>query len=71
VIEVLVNLPSPIPELKHALYPRSVESQGACPNFVFFRCFHLRFTFEFIKEVGSVSLHMTGVTMSLMFNVME
>ncbi len=35
------------------LYPRSVASQGACPNSLFFRCFHFKFTFESIKELGS------------------
>jgi len=31
-IEVIVNLPSPISELQHALYPRSVANQGMCFN---------------------------------------
>jgi hypothetical protein len=37
------------------LYPRSAMSQGACPNFLFFRCFHLKLTFESLEEVGNVS----------------
>jgi hypothetical protein len=48
----------PILELQHAplpFYPQSVVSQGACPNYLFFRCFHFKFTFESIKELGSVS----------------
>jgi hypothetical protein len=38
------------------LYPQSVANQGTCPNFLLFRYFHLRFTFEFIEEVGGASL---------------
>ncbi len=30
-------------------------SQGMCPNFLLFRCFHFRLTFESIKELGSTS----------------
>jgi hypothetical protein len=37
------------------LYPQSVASQGACPNSLCFRCFHIIFTFESIKELGSAS----------------
>ncbi len=37
------------------LYPQSVVSQGACPNSSLFHCFHLRLTFESIKELGSTS----------------
>ncbi len=29
-----------------------------CPNSLLFRYFHLRFTFEFIKELGSASVHL-------------
>jgi hypothetical protein len=36
-------------------YPQSAVSQGMCFNFLSFRCFHLRFTFESIKELGSAS----------------
>jgi hypothetical protein len=36
-------------------YLQSATSQGACPNSLLFNWFHLRFTFEFIKERGSVS----------------
>jgi hypothetical protein len=50
-----INFPSPISELEHALLPRSVVSQGVCPNSLLFRCFHLRLTFESIKELGSAS----------------
>jgi hypothetical protein len=31
-------------------------SQGACPNFLLFHCFHLRPTFEYLEEVGSASV---------------
>ncbi len=31
-----------------------------CPNFLLFRCFHFRFTFEFIEEVGSASNFMSS-----------
>jgi hypothetical protein len=37
------------------LYPLSAASQRACPNSLFFCCFHLRLTFESIKELGSAS----------------
>jgi hypothetical protein len=37
------------------LYPQSAASQGACPNFLLFRYFHLGLPFESIKEVGSAS----------------
>jgi len=36
-------------------YPWNVVNQGMCPNFLFFHCFHLRFTFEYLEEVGSAS----------------
>jgi hypothetical protein len=36
-------------------YPQSVTSQGMCPNSLFFRCFHFKLTFEYIKELGGVS----------------
>jgi len=39
-----------------ALYPQSATNQGVCPNFLLFCCFHFRFTFESIKELGNVSL---------------
>jgi hypothetical protein len=45
----------PIPKLQHAPLPQSATSEGACPNSLFFCCFHLRLTFESIKEVGSAS----------------
>jgi hypothetical protein len=35
------------------LYPQNATRQGACPNFLLFRCFHLKFTFESLKEVRS------------------
>ncbi len=35
-------------------YPQSVASQRACPNSLFFRCFHFKLTFESIKELGGV-----------------
>jgi hypothetical protein len=31
--------------------PQSVVSQGTCPNSLLFRCFHLKLTFESIKEL--------------------
>jgi hypothetical protein len=45
----------PIPELQHAPLPQSVASQGVCPNSLLFHCFHLKLTFESIKEVGNTS----------------
>ncbi len=36
-------------------YPQSVANQGACSNSLLFRCFHLRLTFESIKELGNAS----------------
>jgi hypothetical protein len=46
------------PKVKVAtpFYPKSVASQEACPNSLSFHCFHLRLTFESIKEVGNASL---------------
>ncbi len=38
------------------LYPQSATSQGACFDSLLFSCFHLRLTFESIKEVGSASV---------------
>jgi hypothetical protein len=38
-----------------SFYPRSATSQGACPDSLFFHCFHFRLTFESIKEFESVS----------------
>jgi hypothetical protein len=40
-------------------YPQSAMSQGVCPNFLLFCYFHLRLTFEFIKDIGSASLLLT------------
>ncbi len=40
------------------LYPRSAMSQGMCLDSLLFRCFHFRFTFEFIKELGNVSFNL-------------
>ncbi len=37
------------------LYPQSAASRGVCSNFLLFRCFHLRLTFEFLEEVGNAS----------------
>jgi hypothetical protein len=61
---LLVNLLNPIPELQHALYPRSVVNQGTFLNYLPFRCFQLKLTFEFIKELGNVS-KMVGLPMFL------
>ncbi len=36
-------------------YPQSATSWVMCLDFLLFRCFHFRFTFESIKEFGSVS----------------
>jgi len=38
------------------LYPRIATSQGAYPNSLYFRCFHLGFIVESIKEFGGASL---------------
>jgi hypothetical protein len=38
-----------------SFYPQSVASQGVCRNSLLFRCFHLKFTFESIQELGGVS----------------
>ncbi len=52
---MFITLPSPHPgALARPSTPQSVVSQVVCPNFLLFRCFHLRFTFESIKELGSV-----------------
>jgi len=56
VIEVLVNLPSPILELQHDLLPPKCCELGSVPRLPTFRRFHLRFTFESFEEVGSASL---------------
>ncbi len=53
---MLIILPSPIPELQHALLPQSALSQGTCPDSLLFRCFHFKLTFDFIKELGSPSI---------------
>ncbi len=37
------------------LYPQNVASQKTCPNSFLFHYFHLRLTFESIKELGSAS----------------
>ncbi len=37
------------------LYPQSATSQGTCPNFLIFDCFHFIFIFESIKELESAS----------------
>jgi hypothetical protein len=47
------------------LYPQSVVSQGACPNFLLIRCSHPRLTFESIQELGGASpipIHQTEQT---------
>ncbi len=44
------------------LYPRSVTSQGACPNFLLFHCFHFKITFESFEEVGSVASIFLGAS---------
>jgi hypothetical protein len=41
IIDLLVNLPNPIPELQHAFYPRSVMNQEAHPNSFLLCCLHL------------------------------
>jgi hypothetical protein len=45
----------PISELQHAPLHLKCCELGSVPNSLFFQCFHLRFTFESIKEVGSTS----------------
>jgi len=54
VSKLFVNLPSLILELQHAP-PQNATSQGTCPNSLLFQCFHFRFTFEPIKELGNAS----------------
>jgi len=43
------------------LYPRSAMNHRVCPNFILFRCFHPRLTFESLEEIGSVSLRILRV----------
>ncbi len=38
------------------MYPQSAISQGTCPDFLPFQCFHFRLSFESIKEFRSASL---------------
>jgi hypothetical protein len=53
---MLITLPSPhLGAPAHLSTLQSATSQGACLNSLFFCYFHFRFTFESIKEVGSVS----------------
>jgi hypothetical protein len=57
----LVILPSPISKLQHAsLTPQSVVSQRMCLNFLLFRYFHFKLTFEPIKEFRSTSSRLLG-----------
>jgi hypothetical protein len=53
-------------------YSQSVVSQGANPNSLLFHCFHFRFTFEFIKDLGSTSLVIFVLVINVKFwcNVM-
>jgi hypothetical protein len=53
------------------LYLRSVATQGMCPNSLSFCCFHLRLTFEFIKELGSASMKMTSIPFHMGSRVMK
>ncbi len=56
---MLVTLPSPRPGTStHPLLPKCCEL-GSVPNSLPFHYFHLRFTFEFIKEVRSALIHDT------------
>jgi hypothetical protein len=41
VIDLLVNLPSPIPELQHAFLPPKCCELGSMPNPFSFHCLHL------------------------------
>ncbi len=55
--KLLVIVPSPIPELHHALLPlQNVVSEGVCLDSLLFRCFQFRLTFESIKEFGGASI---------------
>jgi len=58
--KLFFNLPSPILKLQHTPLPQNVASQGTCPNFLLFHCFHFRLTFESIKELGSTSSWLCG-----------
>jgi hypothetical protein len=53
---MFVSLLVPISEFQHAPLPQSATSQGTCPNSLLFHYFHLRFTFESIKKIGSVPI---------------
>jgi hypothetical protein len=58
---MLVILSNPHPETATCPLPQSVVSHGACLNSLFFRYFHLKLTFESIKELGSASTKGLGV----------
>jgi len=47
------------------LYSQSAANQRACPNSLRFRCFHLRYTFESIKELGRGSFSLNDFNQSL------
>jgi hypothetical protein len=42
--------------LAHPFTPKVPRSKERIPNFLLFRCFHFKLTFESIKELGKVSL---------------
>jgi hypothetical protein len=56
IIELFVNLPSPIPKLQQALYPWSVVNQGPCPIPSPSVIFTFGLTFESFKELGGASI---------------
>jgi hypothetical protein len=56
-IEVLINLPSPIPKFQHTPLPLKCNKPGSV------HCFNFRFTFESIKELGSASITFHSTTM--------
>jgi hypothetical protein len=51
---MLVIILSPIMELQHTpLLVQNAMNQGACPDFLLFRCFLFGLTFESLKELGA------------------
>jgi hypothetical protein len=52
VIEVLVNLPSPIPELQHALLPLKCYELKNVPQLLFLPLFTFGLLVESIKELN-------------------
>jgi hypothetical protein len=57
VIEVLVNLPSPILELQHALLPLKCYELKNVPQLFFLPLFTFGLLVESIKELGGASTY--------------